>query len=53
MKPARQQDIMRVHGYVECKIIPFPRKETKKEVSIPSMECRKTQMIDWDFSRGL
>ncbi len=40
------------HGNVECKIIPFPRKETKKEVKVPSMGCCKTQMMDWDFTSG-
>lgn len=30
-------------------VIPFPVREPRKEIKIPSMRCMKTDFIDWRF----
>lgn len=34
-----------------CEIIQFPYVEVKVEVKQPSMQCMKTDLLDWRFDR--
>lgn len=52
-KPLRKETFINHESKSKkCVVIQFPNKQPKTEVKIASMGCCKTDMINWDFSRG-